>query len=335
MYFNQEILFARMQVGGIVLGVLALALVVRAWLLNRLAAAGKAHPETLAAAAREDLSTPSLLWCLVIAADALLGTAEFSPRLERLGHNLVVSFLILSLTMVVSSVTMRGLQIYGERHTVPFAVAGLSRTLTRALVFGIGLSILLAFLGISITPIWTALGVGGLAVALALQDTLANLFAGVHILIERPIAVGDFVRLSAEEEGTVSDIGWRTTRLLTGANSTVVVPNKTVTSGNLLNYSMPSAEVGVSVPVLMGLDADVGKAEKIALAAAAETEGVLTDPAPILLADPGMTATHLQYKLAFRVPQQTQGGVLKTRVVNRILAEFRKEGIPLPEIRPR
>ena len=78
-----------------------------------------------------------------------------------LGHVLVVSFLILSLTMVASSVVMRAVHVYGERHDVPFAVAGLSRTLIRALVYGVGLSILLAFLGIAITPIWTALGVGG------------------------------------------------------------------------------------------------------------------------------------------------------------------------------
>ena len=193
----------------------------------------------------------------------------------------------------------------------------------------------LAFLGIAITPIWTALGVGGLAVALALQDTLANLFAGVHILIERPIAVGDFIRLSADEEGAVSDIGWRTTRLVTGSNSTVVIPNKTITAANLLNYSMPSPEVGVSVPVLLALDADIAHAERLAVAAALATDGVVASSSPLLLADPGITATHLQYKLAFRVPSQSRAGLVKTHVVNRMLEGFRKEGIPLPEVRSR
>jgi small-conductance mechanosensitive channel len=316
---------------GVVLAVFGISLLVRRWLLKRL----ERQSNTIAGAIRADLGTPSFLWCVVMTVDVLLGIAEFPARIERLGHVLVVSFLILSLTMVASSIVMRLLQIYGEKHSVPFAVAGLSRTLTRALVFGIGLSILLAFLGISITPIWTALGVGGLAVALALQDTLANLFAGVHILIEQPIALGQFVRLSAEEEGTVIDIGWRTTRLLTGNNSTVVIPNKTITSVNLLNYSLPAPEVGIWIPVVVGLEADIAKVERIALDAAKTTEGVLPEPPPILLADPGMTPTHLQYRLAFRVPAQTQGGGIRTQVVNKILAGFRKEGIPLPEIRPR
>lgn len=324
-----------LKVGGIVLAALLASLVIRRWALTRLDRLATGRPQSFAAVLREDLGTPSILWCLAIALDTLLRTIQLSPRHEQLGHALVVSFLILSLTMVASSVLMRAIHLYGEQHSLPFAVAGLSRTLTRALVFGVGLLVLLRFLGISVTPVLTALGVGGLAVALALQDTLANLFAGVHILVERPIAVGDFIRLSAEEEGMVSDIGWRTTRLVTGSNNTVVIPNKTITSGNLLNYSMPSAEVGASVPVLLGMEADTEKAEKIALAAAAATDGVLPVPAPAFVADPGMMPTHLQYKLAFRVALHTQAGGIKTQVVNRMLVEFRKAGIPLSDTRPK
>jgi small-conductance mechanosensitive channel len=332
---DQAYLTSVLQVGGIVLATLAVSLLVRRWLLVRLDRMAQSRPKSFAAVVREDLGTPTLLWCLVISVDALLRSIELSPRAESLGHGLVVSFLILSLTMVASSALMRAMHHYGEHHRLPFAVAGLSGTLTRALVFGIGLMVLLGFLGISVTPLLTALGVGGLAVALALQDTLANLFAGVHILVERPIAVGDFVRLSADEEGMVSDIGWRTTRLVTGANNTVVIPNKTITSANLLNYSLPSMEVGASAPVLLGMDADIEMAEKIAVAAALETEGVLRVPAPAFIADPGMEATHLQYRLHFRVAQHTQSGGVRTRVVNRMLEGFRKGGVPLPEVRIR
>lgn len=324
-----------LQVGGIVLAVLAVSLLARRWMLGRLERVAVRRPNSFAAVLREDLGTPTLLWCLTISVDALLRTIQLSVSAEQLGHSLVVSFLILSLTMVASSVLMRAMQLYGEQHSLPFAVAGLSQTLTRAVVFSVGLLVLLRFLGISITPVLTALGVGGLAVALALQETLANLFAGIHILVERPIAVGDFIRLSAGEEGMVSDIGWRTTRLVTGSNNTVVIPNKTITSGNLLNYSMPSAEVGVWVPVMLGLDADMGKAEKIAVVAALGTEGVLTEPAPSLVADPGMQATHLQYRLAFRVALHTQEGSIRTQVVNRMLDGFRKGGVPMPEARMR
>ena len=78
-----------------------------------------------------------------------------------------------------------------------------------------------------------------IAVALALQDTLANLLAGIHILVERPIVVGDSIKLESGHEGVVTDIGWRTTRVRTGSNDMVVVPNTKITSGILVNYSLP------------------------------------------------------------------------------------------------
>ncbi len=134
MNFNQDILFARMQVGGIFLGVLAVSLLARQWMMRQLGKAAVGNPTSFAGVLLADLGTPTMLWCLVISADVLLGLIELSARAERIGHVLVVSFLILSLTMVANSVVMRTLQAYGDRHAVPFAVAGLSRTLTRAVV---------------------------------------------------------------------------------------------------------------------------------------------------------------------------------------------------------
>lgn len=328
---DQAYLISQLQVAGIVMSVFAFSLLMRRWMLARLDRMQRERPEAYARVIRDDLATPSLLWCLAIAVDTLLATIPMSERGARIGHNLVISFLILSLTMVASSIVMHAMERYGKRQELPFVVAGLSRTLTRGVIFTIGLLVLLRFLGISITPALTALGVGGLAVALALQDTLANFFAGVHILVERPIGLGDFVRLSADEEGTVSDIGWRTTRLVTGANSVVVIPNKTITSVNLLNYSMPTLEVGTFIPVMVGLEADMAKVEKIALAAAVGTEGVLETPPPVLIADPGMQPTHLQYRLIFRVPRQTQSGLIKTKVLQKMLEGFRAAGVPMPE----
>ncbi|MBM3783098.1 MAG: mechanosensitive ion channel [Acidobacteria bacterium] len=324
-------LVRKVEVAGVAALALVGSLLLRRWILGRLARHAVEQPHSVAGVVREGLATPSLLWCLAVSLDVLLNLSELGERATKIANNAVVSFLILSFTMVASSVSIRAIQRYGERQNMPFAVAGLSRTLTRTLVFSIGLLILLRFLGISITPLITALGVGGLAVALALQDTLANFFAGVHILIERPIAVGDYIRLSAEEEGTVRDIGWRTTRLLTSANNIVVIPNKTITSGNLLNYTMPDPAAAVFVPLMLGLEADVEKAEKIAIECALATEGVVAVPPPVFLADPGMQPTHLQYRVAFQVHQFLGSGLIRTAVLKKILAQFRAEKIEMPE----
>lgn len=311
-----------LQAAAMALLVLVGSLVARRWILRKL----RPFPQIA-----DGIATPSLLWCFAIGIDALLNFIELPARATTIANYVVVSFLILSLTMVVSAVLIRVIHDYGERHNMPFAVAGLSRTLTRSVVFAIGLLVLLRFLGISITPLLATLGVGGLAVALALQDTLANFFAGVHILVERPIAVGDYVRLTEEEQGTVSDIGWRTTRLLTTANNIVVIPNKTITSGNLLNYSMPSKPVSVFIPIVLAHDADVDRASELAIRAALETEGVAADPPPVFLADPGMTPTHLQFRLAFQVAQFLGSGLVRTAVLQKMLKAFHAAQIPLPD----
>jgi small-conductance mechanosensitive channel len=331
-FFTQDKQWSQVvQSGALALIVFAVAMAVRGWVLARLRRQAERDPKSFAALLQGDLGAPSLIWCLVAALEALLNFMPLSEKAISLSNALAVGFLIFSFTLVASGVLLRAMARYGEENNLPFAVAGLSKTLTRAIVFSIGLLVLLNFLGISITPMLTALGVGGLAVALALQDTLANFFAGLHILIERPIALGDYVRISADEEGTVTDIGWRTTRLLTTTNSVIVIPNKNLTNSNLVNLAMPAPAVVVHVPVMLGMEADIEAAEKIALAAAAATEGVLPNPPPIFLADPGMQPTHLQYRLAFHVPQQLGSGITRTKVLSRLLAEFRKAGIPLPE----
>ena len=99
----------------------------------------------------------------------------------------------------------------------------------------IGGLVLLGHLGITITPILTALGIGGLAVALALQDTLSNLFAGFHLLADRPVSVGDVVRLENGMEGVVEDIGWRSTRIRQPGEDLIIVPNAKLAQGILTN----------------------------------------------------------------------------------------------------
>src|SRR5688572_14452139 len=131
---------------------------------------------------------PSLLWCLAAALAIAIQNANVPSRVAHLVTKGIGAFSIISVSMVVAAVLVNTIGVHGRRYNMSFAVAGLSRTLTNVVVFSIAALLLLdQVFEIAITPILTALGVGGLAVALALQDTLANFFAGVHILIEEPI----------------------------------------------------------------------------------------------------------------------------------------------------
>jgi small-conductance mechanosensitive channel len=278
------------------------------------------------------VSVPSVLWCLMAALEVALRYASLTDQQVGLASKLIIAFLIISFSLVTSTIAVRMIVSHAQRKGMGYAVAGLSRTLTRVFIYSLGGMILLRHFNVSITPALTALGVGGLAVALALQDTLANFFAGVHILVETPIRLGDFIKLSTGEEGVVRDIGWRTTRVQTGGNSIIVIPNTKITSGILTNYSLPDRHVSAEVAVLVGMDADPEQVATIVMEVAGSTEGVLEEPSPVVLFDPGMMLTHMQFKLIFHVMDQASKGMVQSRIKVRLLERFRDHGVPLPSV---
>jgi small-conductance mechanosensitive channel len=327
---DEQTAFQLLGVSTSFLGTLLVTLLLRRWLLRWLYRANS-DDHSISHVVAEGLRIPSIFWSI---AAAIVLALEFTPLSQKYAHlasKLVTASIIISLTFVASSIALRAIQRYSERKGMQFAVAGLSRTLTLVFVWGIGLLVLLKLMGVSITPALTALGVGGLAVALALQDTLANFFAGVHILVETPIALGNYIRLNDQDEGTVIDIGWRTTRILNTSNNTIVVPNTKITSGILTNLSMPSAFVMVSIIVLTSLNADPQVARSCIMEALNETEGVLKEPGPIVLFDPGITPTHLAFKVVLGTERQIGSGLVRSNLYFLILQKFRQAGVALPE----
>jgi small-conductance mechanosensitive channel len=273
---------------------------------------------------------PSILWALAAALALAIRHAELPKKYAGEPGEVIGAFVIISLTLVVMSIAVRGLSEYGERQGMQFAAAGLSRALIRVVVVALGATALLANFGVPITPLLATLGVGGLAVALALQDTLANFFAGIHILVERPISVGDSVRLEGGQEGVVTDIGWRTTRVRAGSFDIIVVPNTKITSGILVNHSLPDRSTLAEVTVAVSHHADPEQVRRIVLEEAAAAEGVRRDVAATFLCDPGVLPTHSQFKVLVQVEDWALMGRVQSDIRMRLLARFRAEGVPLP-----
>jgi small-conductance mechanosensitive channel len=155
-------------------------------------------------------------------------------------------------------------------HTVLPSSASLAKIIVNVVIFGIGLLVIFQTMGIQITPVITALGVGGLAVALALQPTLANFFAGIQLLALKEINTGDYIQLDSGQEGYVHDISWRTTTLRMVKNNLVIVPNTKMTDAIIVNYALPSAPFGVSVEVGVAYSSDLEKVERVAIEVARE-----------------------------------------------------------------
>lgn len=312
---------------------LLVSLILRHLLLRALRP-GTGHGRSALAVLETTLRVPSLLWSFVAALKVALEFADLSKTQERWVSGSIYVFLVASFSLVVASVLWKITALYSEQRGISGAASGLTRVLIHILVFGFSATLVLRHFDLTIAPLLTALGVGGLAVALALQDTLANFFAGVHILLEAPISVGDFVRLSTGEEGTVRDIGWRTTRVATTNNNMIVIPNTKITTGILVNFSLPEPQMAAELNIVAAVEADPDQLTAIALEEVVRVEGVLKDPPPLVLMDPGLLPTHLQMKLVFWVPQRIRAGLLASEIRFRMLRRMRAAKVPLPSVRP-
>ncbi len=316
---------------GVAFGIaLALALLARHIVLKSLSRQAKG-PKSYPVMLVDTVRFPSILWALAASLTFAFRHARLPEKYADEPRVLIGAFVIVSLTLVAMSIAVRALGEYGERQGMPFAAAGLSRALIRVVVVAFGATALLANFGVQITWLLGTLGVGGLAVALALQDTLSNFFAGIHIMVERPISVGDSIRLEGGLEGTVIDIGWRTTRVRTGALDIIVVPNTKITSGILVNHSLPSRRALAEIAVPVAHEADAEQVRRIALEEAAAVEGVRRDFEPVFLCDPGVLPTHSQFKVIVQVEDWAVQGRVQSDIRMRLLARFRAEGVPLPD----
>ncbi|HUK64058.1 MAG TPA: mechanosensitive ion channel domain-containing protein, partial [Dongiaceae bacterium] len=215
--------------GGIVLGLLVQhALIPR---LARLTARTAWHLDDIAIAA---IRWPVVLWIALAGARIAIRMLPLTPETDALLGTIVLIVTIFSVTWAVANFSAGAVRS-GVMHG-GLTGASLLATMARIVVVIIGLLVILQTLGIHITGIIAALGVGGLAVGLALQDTLANLFAGIRIVIGRKIRPGDYVRLESGQEGTVVDIGWGQTTIRQGLNNIVIVPNAKLAQAVTTNY---------------------------------------------------------------------------------------------------
>lgn len=242
--------------------------------------------------------------------------------------------LICTITMGIANVSDRLLAFFLKRAEVPISVTSLLLAVVRSVVYVAGILIILNYLGISITPIITTLGVGGLAMALALRDTLSNLFAGVHIMAEQAIRVGDYIRLETGQEGQVEDISWRTTRVRMLPNNRVTVPNNNLSQSVITNYHLPDRSLVIPVPVSVSYASDPDQVERVLLdeaaAAAREVPGILAEPAPFVRFQPGFGESSLNYTPYCRVQDVRDQNPVASELNRRILRRFRREGSDFP-----
>lgn len=255
-----------------------------------------------------------------------------SPYNEYLGH-IILAILIMSVTLAASKISVGLLDYWARKEGTNLPSTTIFVNLARIIIISIGVLVILQSLKISITPFLTALGVGGLAVSLALKDTLSDFFAGLHILLSQKVKPGDFIELDSGERGYVQNITWRHTTLMERTNNIITIPNAKLSAATVKNYDRGDPSFSVRVPLGIAYDSDLEHVKlvtkEVALDVVRNVKGAKKDEPPIVrFFEFGDSSINL--KVYFRGEHYGDQHSIIDDFIKRIHQRYAQEGIEIP-----
>lgn len=209
----------------------------------------------------------------------------------------------------------------------------LLRGLLRGVIIVIGVLIILSNIGISITPLVASLGIGSLAVALALQPTLENFFSGIQMLVDKPIRVGDFIELDSGEQGFVEKIGWRSTWIKMLPNNIVIMPNSKLAQSKIINYYYPEKQLSVPVDLGVHYNSDLDHVEKVTLEVAKQVLkshkwGIAEYDTFVIFT--GFDNSSINLTVMLRAQEYFNRFFIRSEFIKALHKRFAQEGIVIP-----
>jgi small-conductance mechanosensitive channel len=258
--------------------------------------------------------------------------------LEAVTKHLLPFALAILAVLLLMRMSRRAIEAFGRSNPSLRSTAGIAQATTWVIGLSLTAVLLSDAIGISLAPVLTALGVGSLAVALALQDTLTNFFSGISLVTDKPVRPGDFVRLEGSgSEGYVETLGWRSTHLRTLDGGVVVIPNATLAKGVITNFGATNPRLVLRVRVDVALDSEVDRVEAALTAEANECaaiEGVRGEPLPAVRFVPGVGREAFSFTVVFRLEPSADGDLVEHLVKKRLHARLVAEKIKPPICMP-
>ncbi len=303
--------------------------------LSRLARYADTTPWAADSAVIASMRWPLPAWCLLGGSYAATRIVSIPPLLAHTLEKILLSVLIVSVSFWVSSLLGRLLELRGVGAGGLRAASGTGvvRTLVKVAVLTVGTLILLGTLGISVTPLLTTMGLGGLAVAFGLRETLANLFSGMNFMLAGNINVGDFVKLGSGDEGYVEDIQWRVTRVRTLLDTIVVIPNSQLADSIVTNYHQPSPEALILVPVGVHVASDLDHVERVTCRVARRIMETIPGGVPGFEPSVRYKAfgdSSIDLWVILRVRQYPDLFLVRHELIKALVRAFATEGIVIP-----
>ena len=267
---------------------------------------------------------------------SLLIALDFSPAARRIvelvfgaagtlvGVGLMERLVSRTLDWVIEQQTRRA----GEG--VDLRLLPMLRRVVMGLVYVMGALLVLSALGVSVNPLIAGLGLGGVAVSLAIQPTLSNLFAGTYVMTEGVVARGDYIEMEGGVAGYVEDVGWRSTRLKTWGNNLVVIPNARFAETIITNYDRPQPPVNVYLTCGVSYDSDLARVESVSM----EVMHSLLESSPYGVKDYGayfgfdsFDESNVGFWLFVQAKDRLASFELRSALVNELHRRFDQEGI--------
>jgi small-conductance mechanosensitive channel len=276
---------------------------------------------------------PFLIWFIMLGIYCALQFPKLPDNIVHTAGKILLVLGLFSATLVAANIASGIITHYSGKWGAAVPGASLTDTLCRIAIFTIGILVILNALGISITPILATLGVGGLAVALALQDTLSNLFAGFHIVANRIVRVGDYIKLDSGEEGYVVDVNWRSTKVKMLTNNTVLIPNAKLTQTNVTNYYLPEKDLAVRINLGVHYNSDLNKVEQITCEVGKEVmrevQGGVPEFDPFIRYN-SFGDSSIGFTAILRGKEYVDQYLITHEFIKRLHQRYTKEGIVIP-----
>ena len=263
-----------------------------------------------------------------------LNVGALDPLLVSTTQRVLMALVLGSVVIAATRAVGGAVEMVSDRAGGAIKSPTLVVNLARMAVGILGLFFILQNLGIDITALITALGIGGIAVALALQDTLGNLFAGIQIIVSKQVRQGDYIRLSSGEEGWVTDVMGRSTTIQTFPDGNLVtVPNSLLASSIVKNLSKPRKALWVTLEVGVSYDSDLEHVEAVALEVAgqvlAEVDGGVPGEEPIVRYHT-FGDSSINFDVRMMVREFRSQGPVRHEFIKRLHRRFSDEGIEIP-----
>lgn len=260
-------------------------------------------------------------------------TFSFVRNSENLIRDIINGLFIFSLTMLFARIAGGMLIIRSDQDDSIIPSTTILGNIAKALIYCVGVILILNNFGVAIAPLVTALGVGGIAIALALQPTLSNLFAGLQLIVSGKINIGDFVQLETGQKGIIRDITWRNTTIETPQNNIIVLPNSKMADSIVENFFLTDKKITFNVLVGVGYESDLDKVEKVSIQVAKEVlsgfKGGITDFEPFVRFY-NFGDSSIDLKVFLRVTEYGDQFPMTSEFIKLLHKRYNEEGINIP-----